>query len=121
MALKLVKVHTFATRVTANIPTEKPGVTRQETFSATFRHIGQTELDQVLDDLEDKVINHSDVLDRYLVGLTDVVDEDGKAIEFETAKEAIKEDVNLNNAVAGAFVRALHGSKEKNSRRSRGR
>lgn len=121
MALKLVKVATFAARVTANIPTDKAGVTRQETFSATFNHISQTELDQALDDLEEKVINHSDVIDRYLVGLSDVVDESGKPVEFDIAKEAIKEDINLNNAVVAAFIRALHGSKEKNSRRSRAR
>lgn len=119
MAYKLIKTALISFSVTVNIATEKAGVSRQETFGVEADKLKQSELKALLDEIQDGDASNADIIDRHFRKFTDVLDEAGNPVDFDVAREAIKEDIAASNEAVAAYVRALHGAKAKNSKRSR--
>lgn len=119
MALKLVKIEKFSETVAVRRPTDRDGVSREETFTCVFRHVHAEEFQQMIEDIKDGTLTNKELLHRVLTDVKDVYDAEGKQVDFETCREYICENLDLSNATVGKFVEALHGSKGKNSNGSR--
>lgn len=119
MALKLVKIERFSETVAVRRPTEQDGVSREETFTAVYRHVHSEEFNKMIEDLRNGELDNTGLLKSVLVGVKDVYDADGKAVDFETCFAYITENLDLATATVTKFVESLHGSKAKNSNGSR--
>lgn len=113
MAFKLVKTDTVPRRITINVATDKPDVYRQESFVARFRLLPQSDLEAFSAD--DRRV--SEVLDAQLVGLEEIIDENGNAVPFDVAKAALLDDTRAVTALWNALIEAQKGDRAKNSKK----
>ena len=118
MSFKLETTRTFTQRITMELPTDVPGKTEKAGFLARFRAISKDELNELIEDGSDDAL-----LDAVLVGVEDVLDEDGNELPEREALEGVKRNTFAAPALVRAYVEAISGNKarEKNSGRSRKR
>jgi hypothetical protein len=105
---KLTQKPTFISRVTVETPNMKGGFDKS-TFNAEFRRCGMDEIEEL------KKIPQKEVLERTLVGWTDLVDDDNQAVDFNEAN--LQALLNISPALLAlgeAFWTSLFKAREKN-------
>ncbi len=110
----------FTVQVTTKALSQNGTSAPQVTFKAQFKFIGQAEFDQLLEDVRAEEMGNSDVVETYLVGLSDINDSEGNEVPFESAKKYIMGHPVYCGATARCFIEHLSGAKQGNSKRRRG-
>lgn len=115
MSLKLKKIDTFKARVHLTMLTNDADRNQDASFVAEFKHLNRTQFDELVA----RKPSDAEVLDEVLVGVAEVSNDDGSAMAFEAAREAIKGELAYAGATVRTFFEALGGTAAKNSNRSR--
>jgi len=115
MSTKLKKINSFKSRVHFLRPTDDPDRDQEASFVAEFHYMDAPTFDAMLAGSP----KDAEVLDRVLIGVTEYGDENGNALSFEAAKEAIEKDISQRSATVRTFIERLSGTAAKNSNRSR--
>lgn len=115
MSLKLKKIDTFKARVNLVLLTGDADRTQEASFVAEFKHLNRTAFDALIA----RKPSDAEVIDEVLVGVGEVTNDDGTAMAFEAAREAIKGELAYAGATVRTFFEALGGTAAKNSNRSR--
>lgn len=105
---KLTQKPTFISRVTVETPNLKGGFDRS-TFNAEFKRCGMDEIEEL------KKIPQKEVLEKTLVGWTDLVDDDNRAVDFNDAN--VQALLNISPALIAlgeSFWTSLFKAREKN-------
>lgn len=108
MAFKIAQKPTYKTAVKVYTPNDNSGFDTSE-FKAEFKRVGMDELEVL------KELTQVEVMQKVLVGFSDLTDEDNKPLDFN--------EVNLNSlldipqaltALKEAFWASIFKAKEKN-------
>ena len=111
---KIAANPTYTTKVRVNMPGDN-GKTVQKVFSATFKRLSQSELDNVKERLDSKDLTDGALIDEVMVGWGDVADENGTALEFNEQNLAALLDVfPVRPTIVKTFFDTLHAAKAKN-------
>lgn len=108
MAFKITQKPTFISRVTVETPNLKGGFDKS-TFNAEFKRCGMDEIEEL------KKIPQKEVLEKVLVGWTDLIDDDNQAVDFNDAN--LQSLLNISPALLAlgeAFWTSLFKAREKN-------
>lgn len=112
MSLQLKKVETFKTRVDVVFPDGSKG-----DYQGEFKYYTRPQLDELMaESLPDR-----DFVERVLVNVTGIVDDDKQPVPFTVVLPSIQDDLALSSATIRSFWQALGGAPAKNSPTSRGR
>ena len=114
--MKIKEISTFTTDVFMRLP----GDDRDSQFRAEFNYLDEEEASKVRDDLECKRLSESGFLDKVLVRVSCIGDENGD-LPPEKQMQWVRGNRAAINAVGVAFWREIGGASEKNLSRSRGR
>ena len=117
MSLKLKKVESFKARVNVQVLTGDADRTQDASFVAEFKHLNREQFDALMA----KSPTDAEFLDEVLIGVAEVSNEDGSAMAFAEARDAIKSDLGYSGATVRTFIETLGGAAAKNSNRSRAR
>lgn len=111
MTFKITQKPTFISRVTVETPNQKGGFDRSH-FNAEFKRCGMDEIEEL------KKLPQKEVMEKVLVGWTDLIDDDNQPVDFnEDNRRAL---LNIPNALTamgsidGAFWGSLFKAREKN-------
>lgn len=111
---KIATNPTYTAQVKVDLPSDN-GKTVQKVFSATFKRLSQSELDNVTDRLSAKELTDSGLIGEVLVGWSDVQDENGTTLEFNDANLAALLDVfPVRPTIVKTFFASIAGAKVKN-------
>lgn len=113
MPLVFKRIETF----TATVPVTLPGESREQRFTATFRHYNR----EALEGLVAEQMKDDELLQLVLVKVEGIGDEPGRELPPEQQIATVRGDVTLSTAAIRAFFDQLTGAAAKNSPRSRGR
>jgi hypothetical protein len=112
MGNTLRKVKTFRRDVRCAYPLEGKSGTEDVKFSAEFRYLDRAEVTALPKRLGANEDQH--LLDVVLVGVHDVKDESGQAIDPKEAAELVKADPWYCSAAVKSWTDAITGEKAKN-------
>jgi hypothetical protein len=117
MSLKFVRTETFKVTVDVCLPSADPAKPMEGSFVATFRHYNRSAFDALIaEELADR-----EFLDRVLVAVDGIGDENGEPFPAETQRMFVLDELAFGAAAIKAFVGSLAGAQAKNSKASRGR
>lgn len=113
MKLSALVVATLVCTAVANIPTES-GVFRQLKIKSKWDAIDKARLNDLHEGIKSGDIRNEDIIDAHLRELPDVTDDDGRAVPFDQAREAMKAHPAVSNALVSAFFNSVNGVRQKN-------
>lgn len=118
---KLIKTDTFAAPVHVSLPTADATKRNEGSFTAHFKQLDKTQVSDLLEGLKRGDITDEDVLDRVLVKVSGIGDDEGNSLPEAEQLIAVRNSFGLASATAVAFFREVGSAAEKNASRSRGR
>jgi hypothetical protein len=111
---KIATNPTYAAQVKVDMPGDN-GKTVQKVFSATFKRLSQSDLDNLVERLNSKDLSDSALIDEVMVGWGDVQDESGTPLEFNDTNLAALLDVYpVRPTIVKTFFASIAGAKAKN-------
>lgn len=132
MSLKLTAIATFAALAHVSLPTEKPGVFNEGSFTCRFNHLPHEEVNSFLDGLRDlgdgeqparltESLNYQHAfVKRALVAVEGIADDSGN-LEPSAALELVLGNQTFWLAALKAFLETYNGAPAKNSKPSQKR
>lgn len=132
MSLKLTTITTFAATARVSLPTERPGIFNEGSFTCRFNHTPHEEVNRFLDGMRDlgddeQPARLTESLDyqhtfikRTLTAVEGIADDTG-TLEAEAALELVLSNQTLWLAALKAFLETYSGAPAKNSKPSRKR
>jgi hypothetical protein len=125
MALRLTQSPTYKWPVKITIPTDDGTATF--TFHAEFRRLKQSRLTELIDASQRKArgeeidadldMNDLELLSEFIVGWSDVLDDDGEQVPFDRGNLAkLAELATAPNQILEQYAASLRGAKVKNSK-----
>lgn len=91
------------------------GKTINQTFTAKFPRLPQSQLDSLVQQAQDKAISDDELASQILIGWDGVADENGQPIEFNPAIRDQLLDIHpTRSSVITAWFDSLSGGKRKN-------
>jgi hypothetical protein len=111
---KIATNPTYTTVVKVDMLADK-GKTVQNVFSAIFKRLSQSELDNVMERLGSKELSDSGLIEEIMVGWDGVTDESGEPLEFNDTNLAALLDVfPVRPTLVKTFFTSIAGAKAKN-------
>ncbi|SHL10148.1 hypothetical protein SAMN05216428_10176 [Nitrosospira sp. Nsp11] len=108
MAFKITQKPTFTARVKVETPNNTGGFDRSE-FMAEFHRAGMDEIEEL------KKLPQREVLEKVLLGWSQLIDEDNQPVEFsEERRRALLNIPPALLALGAAFWESLFKAREKN-------
>jgi hypothetical protein len=118
MPFVLKKRSSLPATISVEVESEsKPGTYVAQQFKVRFEKLSQADYEDLMAAVRNDDMDVRSVLERVLVQIDDVNDEDGKAVPFETAKAALLDQTEVCTALFRGFVEAHLQAKSKNSKR----
>jgi hypothetical protein len=112
MSLKYVQRKTFTADVNVTLPGGEKG-----SFAAEYNYLGRKELDELIK----QELADTELLEKILVRVSKIVDDNGAELPSEAQFEIVRNDLALSGAVTRTFLERIGGAQKGNSQQSRGR
>jgi hypothetical protein len=104
----------YAYPVTLEIRDEK-GRVKREQFTARFKRLPQTELDELMSQARDQQISDAELASKVLSGWEGIADADGNPIPYnDVMRESVLDVFPVRPSVIAAWFESLTGAKRKN-------
>jgi hypothetical protein len=111
---KIATTPTYKAKVAVDIPGDNGKVTTK-VFSATFKRLQQSDLDDMMARLRSKDLDDRSLIGEVMVGWDDVADEDGNVLEFnEENLDALLEVFPVRPTIVKTFFNSTSAAKVKN-------
>lgn len=108
MAFKIAQKPSYEVTVKVSTPNDKNGFDTSD-FKAKFKRVGMEELDEL------RKLPQKEVLQRVMVGFSDLLDEDNAQIDFnEINFNALMDIPQAQSACSEAFWESIFKAKAKN-------
>lgn len=117
MSFQFVRKETFKANVPVSLPSDDPAKPIEGSFTAKYKYFDRPAFEALVDER----LNDSDFLDRVLIGVEDILDENRQQLPPENQLQLVRTDVALGAAAVRKFFDSLSGAPEKNAKPSRGR
>jgi hypothetical protein len=107
MAFKIAQKNSYKVKVKVQTPSDNGFETSE--FTAEFKRVGMAELEEL------KELPQREVIEKVLIGYTDLLDEDNKQVDYNALNVGILLDIpQAQLALTEAFWQSIFKAKEKN-------
>lgn len=120
MAFKIDLSETYSYPIKVEIVGDK-GRTKAVTFTADFKRLSQSEVEQLGKDVtsqdgEPAKLKDEDLIDEVMVGWSDISDDKDQPLDFDNAKHrsAVLDIYGVKSALVMGFFESISGAKRKN-------